>query len=229
MDWYAKGSGRDHSDLGSEEAAAFCRGHGLSAYDTALVAWLVSNHLVMSSTSQRQDIYDPIVLQQFAEVVGDQTRLDYLFLLTIADIRGTNSQLWTSWKRTLIFDLYAGTRRALQTRTEAPRMRSERAAEHHGARALAHAADGGGVGGQGATGAVGEEHHGDVGGGVQHHRDQPEQDELRRHGVPYVTAAGTGFFDREEVKDVLALLRLVADPMDDCALARVLQLGLRRR
>ena len=137
-----KGSGRDHSDLGSEEAAAFCLGHGLSAYDTALVAWLVSNHLVMSSTSQRQDIYDPLVLQQFAQVVGNQTRLDYLFLLTIADIRGTNPQLWTSWKRTLIFDLYAGTRRALQSRSEAPRMRSERAAENRGTALALLAAEG---------------------------------------------------------------------------------------
>lgn len=49
------------------------------------------------------------------------------------------------------------------------------------------------------------------------------EQELRRHGIPYVTSAGSGFFDREEVKDVLALLRLVADPMDDGALVRVLQ------
>ena len=125
-----KGSGRDHSDLGSEEVVEFCQGHGLSAYDSALVSWLVKNHLVMSSTSQRQDIYDPDVLQQFAELVGNLTRLDYLFLLTIADIRGTNPQLWTSWKRTLIFDLYAGTRRALQSRVEVRQIRSERAADN---------------------------------------------------------------------------------------------------
>lgn len=132
-----KGSGRDHSDLGAEEVVAFCQGHGLSAFDTAMVSWLVRNHLVMSSTSQRQDIYDPLVLQQFAGLVGDSTRLDYLFLLTIADIRGTNPQLWTSWKRTLIFDLYAGTRRALQSRSEAPVVRGARGAENrHGALAM---------------------------------------------------------------------------------------------
>ncbi len=121
-----KGSGRDHSELGGEEAMAFCQAHGLSHYDSNLVAWLVNNHLVMSSTSQRQDIYDPDVLKAFAGLVANETRLDYLFLLTIADIRGTNPQLWTSWKRSLIFELYLGTKRALRSGADLGVERAER-------------------------------------------------------------------------------------------------------
>ena len=114
-----KGTGRDHSKVGAEEVSAFCLAHGLSNYDTRLVAWLVENHLVMSATAQREDIYDPEVIQRFASIVGDEARLDYLFLLTIADIRGTNPQLWTAWKRSLLFELYLATLRALRTGIEA--------------------------------------------------------------------------------------------------------------
>lgn len=121
-----KGTGRDHSDVGASEVTAFCQNHGLSPYDTRLVAWLVENHLVMSATSQREDIYDPAVIERFAGVVGGETRLDYLFLLTIADIRGTNPQLWTSWKRSLIFELYLATLRALRSGVEARVERVER-------------------------------------------------------------------------------------------------------
>ncbi len=124
-----KGSGRDHSELGAEEVVAFCQAHGLGQYDTNLVAWLVNNHLVMSSTSQRQDVFDPDVQQQFANLVGNENRLDYLFLLTIADIRGTNPQLWTSWKRSLIYELYLGTRRALRSGADLNLERTERIAQ----------------------------------------------------------------------------------------------------
>ena len=49
------------------------------------------------------------------------------------------------------------------------------------------------------------------------------EDELRRQGIPYITSGGSGFFDRQEIKDVLALLRLTENPMDDGALVRILQ------
>jgi len=109
----AKGRGGDHSALGAEDAVSFCQSHGLSNVDTHLVAWLVRSHLVMSSTAQRKDIYDTEVIKEFAKIAGDQNHLDYLFLLTIADIRGTNPELWTSWKASLLFELYAATRRML--------------------------------------------------------------------------------------------------------------------
>lgn len=110
-----KGSGRDHAEVGAEAVTTFCRAHGLSHRDTQLAAWLVANHLAMSATAQREDIYDIDVVRRFAARIGDETRLDYLFLLTVADIRGTNPRLWTDWKRSLLFELYLATRRALCT------------------------------------------------------------------------------------------------------------------
>lgn len=122
----AKGRGGDHSALGAEDAVAFCKSHGLSNYDTHLVAWLTRNHLIMSSTAQRKDIYDLEVVKEFAKGVGDQTHLDYLFLLTVADIRGTNPELWTSWKESLISELYLATRRALHRGDSPPPNKDEK-------------------------------------------------------------------------------------------------------
>ncbi|MCG2634205.1 MAG: [protein-PII] uridylyltransferase, partial [Gammaproteobacteria bacterium] len=108
-----KGRGGDHSAIGARIATRFCRRHGLSFADAHLVSWLVGNHLKMSMVSQRQDISDPDVLAAFADLVGDSTRLDYLLLLTIADMRATNPNVWNDWKASLLFKLYDGTRRVL--------------------------------------------------------------------------------------------------------------------
>ncbi len=109
----AKGRGGDHAVLGAEDAREFCRLHDLSAYDTELVAWLVRNHLVMSTTAQRKDIEDPLVIQEFAQLVGDRSRLDYLYLLTVADIRATNPARWNSWTASLLNRLYHSTHQLL--------------------------------------------------------------------------------------------------------------------
>jgi len=109
----AKGRGGDHSQLGGEDAYAFCRLHHLSEFDSNLVRWLVQNHLIMSMTAQRKDITDPEVVQDFAAIVGDANRLTYLYLLTFADSRATNPKGWNSWKDSLLRDLYTATRRAL--------------------------------------------------------------------------------------------------------------------
>jgi len=106
----AKGRGGDHARLGAVDAEAFCRRHGLSDYDTHLVTWLVRNHLLMSSVAQRQDISDPDTVHAFAEQVGEKNRLDYLYLLTIADIRGTSDKVWNDWKGALLKQLYDATR-----------------------------------------------------------------------------------------------------------------------
>jgi len=125
----AKGRGGDHSVLGEEEALRFCSELGLSQYDARFVAWLVRHHLVMSVTAQRQDISDPEVVNRFAAQVGDQTHLNYLYLLTVADIRGTSPTLWNSWKDALLKELYHATLRALRQGLENPLDKAELLAE----------------------------------------------------------------------------------------------------
>lgn len=116
----AKGRGGDHSELGAVDAEAFCLEHGLSQYDARTVAWLVRHHLVLSMTAQKKDISDPDVINEFATLVRDQTHLDYLYVLTVADVNGTSPKLWNSWKATLFRDLYELTARALRRGLENP-------------------------------------------------------------------------------------------------------------
>jgi len=116
----AKGRGGDHSELGAVDARAFCLEHGLSKYQAGIVAWLVKHHLILSTTAQKKDIGDPDVISEFASIVGDALHLDYLYLLTIADVRGTNPKLWNSWKAQLFHDLYELTRRAMRRGLENP-------------------------------------------------------------------------------------------------------------
>ena len=115
-----KGRGGDHSELGSVDAIEFCRDHYFSEREGAIVAWLVTNHLVMSYVSQKQDISDPEVINQFAQRVGDQYHLDLLYSLTVADMCGTNPELYNDWRASLLRQLYLDTKRALHRGLEAP-------------------------------------------------------------------------------------------------------------
>ena len=116
----AKGRGGDHSELGAVDAREFARVHAMPAADGDLVAWLVERHLLMSVTAQRQDISDPEVVARFANLVADREHLDYLYLLTCADIAGTSPKLWNAWKDRLLADLYSATRFALRRGLENP-------------------------------------------------------------------------------------------------------------
>jgi len=124
-----KGRGGDHSTLGAVDAEVFCRRHGISARETRLVSWLVEKHLLMSSVSQKQDLSDPEVIHNFALAVGDQMHLDYLFALTVADINGTNKELWNTWRASLMRQLYMETKRALRRGLENPIDKQELIAE----------------------------------------------------------------------------------------------------
>ncbi|HBH35475.1 MAG TPA: [protein-PII] uridylyltransferase, partial [Gammaproteobacteria bacterium] len=115
----AKGRGGDHSQLGEAVAYQFCRQQGLDEEDSRLVAWLVRSHLVMSMTAQRKDIEDPSVIHEFARQVETPERLDYLYLLTVADMRATNPKRWNSWKGSLLGQLHRSTHLALTTDIDA--------------------------------------------------------------------------------------------------------------
>ncbi|MEA3198189.1 MAG: [protein-PII] uridylyltransferase, partial [Gammaproteobacteria bacterium] len=116
----AKGRGGDHSELGAVDAEAFCLEQGLGRYEARLVAWLVKNHLILSITSQKKDISDPDIIHDFARRVGDQVHLDYLYVLSVADVRGTNPKLWNAWKARLFEQFYERTKRALRRGLETP-------------------------------------------------------------------------------------------------------------
>jgi len=109
----AKGRGGDHSELGGSEVRHFCKDHGIAKADAEFVEFLVRHHLTMSHTAQKEDLSDPRVITDFAAKVGNPRRLTALYLLTVADIRGTSPKVWNAWKGKLLEDLYRLTMRAL--------------------------------------------------------------------------------------------------------------------
>ena len=109
----AKGRDGDHSTLGARDARRFSLAHGLAPADADLVAWLVRHHLALSITAQKSDLSDPRVIAEFARLTGDQRRLDYLYVLTAADVQATNPSLWNAWRSTLFGELYQASAKAL--------------------------------------------------------------------------------------------------------------------
>lgn len=116
----AKGRGGDHSDLGAEEVRRFARQHGIAREDAQLIKFLVKEHLSMSRIAQKSDLSDPDVIQAFARQVGNERYLTALYLLTVADIRGTSPKVWNAWKGKLLEDLYRYTLRTLGGHAPSP-------------------------------------------------------------------------------------------------------------
>jgi [protein-PII] uridylyltransferase len=125
----AKGRGGDHSELGALDADAFCARLEIEPAEREMVVWLVRQHLLMSMTSQRKDLSDPLNIQAFAEVVGNTRYLDHLYLLTVADIAGTSPKLWNNWKNKLLWELYLAAGDALRRGLENPVRRATRMRE----------------------------------------------------------------------------------------------------
>lgn len=115
-----KGRQSDHSQEGALEVQRFAHRHRLSGDESDLVTWLVLHHLLMSITSQREDISDPEVITHFAQQVGTPERLDYLYVLTAADISATNPKLWNSWRASLLERLYNNTKQAFRRGLDNP-------------------------------------------------------------------------------------------------------------
>jgi [protein-PII] uridylyltransferase len=116
----AKGRGGDHSELGAVDAQVFCARMDIEDEDREMIRWLVENHLSMSLTAQRKDLSDPATVNDFAVIVANTRYLDYLYLLTVADIAATSPKLWNSWKNSLIWELYLAAGTALRRGLENP-------------------------------------------------------------------------------------------------------------
>ena len=108
-----KGKGGDHSEIGEKIVTRFCKRLSFSLHDTELLGWLVKNHLIMSSISQKTDVHDPQTIKDFTKIVNSIEKLNYIYILTVNDIRGTNPTLWNSWKHDLLKELYLSSRRKL--------------------------------------------------------------------------------------------------------------------
>ena len=125
-----KGRNGDHSKLGAKDVAVFCQSHKIPPKDAELIAWLVESHLLMSVIAQRRDIYDPDVINEFAGLVRTHSNLNHLYVLTLADIRATNDNLWNDWKATLLRELYLLTQKALDNGLECEVALHDRVDEH---------------------------------------------------------------------------------------------------
>ena len=121
----AKGRGGDHSELGCKDVRTFCSQHSIAPEDTQLIEFLVREHLFMSRMAQKEDLSDPEVIAAFAKRVGNERYLTALYLLTVADIRGTSPKVWNAWKGKLLEDLYRYTLRMLGGRAPDPQAEVE--------------------------------------------------------------------------------------------------------
>ena len=135
----AKGRDGEHEILGAVDAKDFSFKHNLSQKDSELLSWLVLHHLDFSYVAQKKDISDPEVIEPFAKKIGTQEKLDYLYLLTLADVLSTSPDVWNDWKNQLFVQLYNRTSQALDKSSNAPKDRVKQAIQNkERARELLH-------------------------------------------------------------------------------------------
>ena len=116
----AKGRGGDHSVLGTADVARFAKQHDLSIEQIDLLKFLVKHHLTMSTFAQKEDLSDVDVIARFAALFKTPQHLQALYLLTVADIRGTSPKVWNAWKDKLLANLYRLTLRYMSGHTPIP-------------------------------------------------------------------------------------------------------------
>ena len=126
----AKGRNGSHEILGAIDAKEFGQQHNLSKKDTDMISWLVRRHLDFSSIAQKKDLADPEVIHYFAKLVGDQEHLDYLYLLTVADVCATSSEVWNDWKNSLFLELYNETSKVLALNINSPKDKQNKALQN---------------------------------------------------------------------------------------------------
>ena len=130
-----------HAEVGASLAMRAAQRLQLEAGAADTLEFLVENHLIFASTSQRRDLDDPVVVRQFARQVGTVERLNLLALLTFADAQGTSDKLWNGFKDSLLWQLHARARALLTGGTEFIRAEKEQHESlRHEVRKLAPAA-----------------------------------------------------------------------------------------
>ena len=102
----AKGRPEDHSIAGAKVARRLCPRLGFCAADTELIAWLIEQHLTMSTVAQSRDLSDRKTIENFAAVVQSVEQMKLLTILTTADISGVGPGVWNGWKAQLLRTLY---------------------------------------------------------------------------------------------------------------------------
>lgn len=101
-----KAHGKGHAEKGAAIVPEICRRLNLAEDDTALIKFLVENHLILANTAQYRDLHDEKLVIEFARKVGDIERLNLLYLLTFADVRAVGPDVWNQWKGALFQELY---------------------------------------------------------------------------------------------------------------------------
>lgn len=119
-----------HAVSGAVFAEGWCTSHNLPEQDVEMVTWLVRHHLDFSDTAQKEDLSDPEVIAQFATKVEDQTRLDYLYLLTLADVLSTSPEVWNDWKNAIFLELYRETSKMLDASQALPKDVANKSLQH---------------------------------------------------------------------------------------------------